>query len=60
VRIVSRAAVLFRARRPVSFASVACISPVGHVGRSMSPRDNKLLSFIITHVNNVNSSSHIF
>jgi hypothetical protein len=26
----------------------------------MSARDNKLFSFIITHVNNVNSSSHIF
>ena len=33
---------------------------VDHAGRATSARDNKLFSLIITHVNNVNSSGHIF
>jgi predicted alpha/beta hydrolase family esterase len=31
-----------------------------HVCRATSARDNKLFSFINTHVSNVNSSGHIF
>ena len=31
-----------------------------HVCRAASARDNKLFSLINTHVNNVNSSGHIF
>jgi hypothetical protein len=41
-------------------ASLVCISRVDHVGRAASKRDNKLFSLIITHVNNVNLSGHIF
>jgi hypothetical protein len=41
-------------------ASLALISRVDHVGRAASTRDNKLFSLIITHVNNVNMSGHIF
>jgi hypothetical protein len=39
---------------------VACISFVDHVCRATSSRDNKLFSLINTHINNVNSSGHIF
>ena len=35
-------------------------SRVDHACRAASARDNKLFSFINTHVNNVNSSGHIF
>jgi hypothetical protein len=36
------------------------LSRVVHVCRAVSARDNKLFSLINTHVNNVNSSCHIF
>jgi hypothetical protein len=38
----------------------ARISRVDHVCRAASTLDNKLFSPINTHVNNVNSSCHIF
>jgi hypothetical protein len=40
--------------------SLVHISHVDHVGRATSASDNKLFSLIITHVNNVNSSGHMF
>jgi hypothetical protein len=64
-----------RTRCHTSFVCVACatytcrlpcrasftrISRVDDVGRTMSERDNKLFSLTNTHVNHVNSSSHIF
>jgi hypothetical protein len=39
---------------------LACILRVDHVCRATSARDNKLFSFINTHVSNLNSSGHIF
>jgi hypothetical protein len=39
---------------------VAHISRIDHVCRAASTRDNKLFSLINTHVDNVNSSGHIF
>jgi hypothetical protein len=53
--------------RASSFVVHACrscylhaLSRVVHVCRAVSARDNKLFSLINTHVNNVNSSCHIF
>jgi hypothetical protein len=50
VRVVSRAI----------HALFCTVSRVDHVCRAASARDNKLFSRINTHVNNVNSSGHIF
>ena len=50
VRVVSRAV----------HALFCIVSRVDHVCRAASARDNKLFSLINTHVNNVNSSGHIF
>jgi hypothetical protein len=43
-----------------SGSRVARTSHVDHVCRVASVRDNKLLSLIDTHVNNINSSGRIF
>jgi hypothetical protein len=74
VRIVSRVSRVPFARvvtrrvyaSRVPFARVAClavrrrVSRVVHVCRAVSMRDNKLFLLINTHVNNGNSSGHIF
>ena len=41
-------------------ASLARISRVDYVCRTTSARDNKLLSLIDTHANNINSRGRIF
>jgi hypothetical protein len=66
VRVVSRVARAIRTRCNTSCACVMCvicmcrlprraslarISGVDHAGRTTTARDNKLFSFIITHVN---------
>jgi hypothetical protein len=50
------------AHRRYSFACSCRASGlrVDHVCRAASARDNKLFSLINIHVNNVNSSGHIF
>jgi hypothetical protein len=58
---------LFRVPRAVSRVARAVrtrchvlVSCVNHMCRAVSACHNKLFSFIITHVNNVNSSGHMF
>jgi hypothetical protein len=55
----TRVACLATCRLPCH-VSLTRISRVDHVGRAASARDNKLFSLIITRVNNVNLSCHIF
>jgi hypothetical protein len=72
---LARVARVVRTRCHTSFACVACaiyacrspcrallarISRVDHVFRATSVPDNKLFSLINIHVNNLNSSGHIF
>ena len=67
-RIILRVNRAMFARRHQSFARsgrasgslVAHIPRVDHVCRTTCVRNNKLFSLINTHVNNVNSSCHIF
>jgi hypothetical protein len=53
------ACAIYMCRSPCR-ASLARITRVDHMCRATSTRDNKLFSLINTHVNNVNSSGHIF
>jgi hypothetical protein len=53
------ACAIYTCRSPCH-ASLERISRVDHVCRTTSTRDNKLFLLINTHVNNVNSSDHIF
>jgi hypothetical protein len=59
-RAVARHHHFFACSCHASGSRVARISRVDHVCRAASARDNKLFSFINTHVNNVISSGHIF
>jgi hypothetical protein len=65
-RVVLRASphVVFACHTCGSCASPSVVhasgSRVDHVCRATSAHDNKLLSLINTHVNNVNSSGHMF
>jgi hypothetical protein len=58
-RVCPRVVALF-ARCRTSGSRVARILRVDHACRAASAHDNKLFSLINSHVNNVNSSGHIF